>query len=70
MTVKELRPILTGPQDKFEVQVAWGSDEYNITDEKTPVLATFANYVVENLTCHQPFQYTVFLKQEYAMGAR
>lgn len=70
MTVKELRHILTGPQDKFEVQVAWGSDEYNITDEKSPVLATFADYVVEDMTCAQPFQYTIFLKQDYVREVR
>lgn len=65
MTVKELRPILTGPEDKFEVQVAWEGDEYNITDAKSPVLATFADYEVEDLTCPQPFQYTIFLRREY-----
>lgn len=65
MTVKELRPLLFGPEDQLQVEVAWVDDTYDITNQKSPVLETFANYFVDCVTCPQPFKYTIFLKEEY-----
>lgn len=65
MTVKELRPLLFGPQDQFEVEIAWQDDTYSITNEKSPVLETFGDYLVDCVTCPHPFKYTIFLKEEY-----
>lgn len=64
MTVKELREVLTGPQDKLEVEVAYVDGTYDITNP-SPVLDAFADYVVDEVTCPQPFKYNIFLKQEY-----
>lgn len=65
MTVKELRPVLFGPEGKFEVEISWMDEQYSITDPSTPVMEAFADYLVDCVSCPQPFQYTIFLKQEY-----
>lgn len=65
MTVKELRPVLFGPEDKLEIEISWMDDQYSVTDPNTPVLSAFADYLVDCVTSPQPFQYTIFLKQEY-----
>lgn len=64
MTVKEAIKVLNGPADKFSVEVAYEDDTYNITEEG-PVLDTFSDYVVESISAHAEFQYTIFLKREY-----
>lgn len=64
MTVREARKALIGPADKFSVEVAYESETYDITEE-SPVLNTFADYVVESISAPAEFQYTIFLKREY-----
>lgn len=65
MTVKELRPLLFGPQDQLEVEIAWVDDTYSVTNPETPVLETFGDYLVDCVTCPKPFKYTIFLREEY-----
>lgn len=70
MTVKELRPVLFGPEDKLEIEIAWEDDVYRVTNEKSPVLEMFGDYLVDCVTCPSPFKYTIFLKQEYVKAVR
>lgn len=66
MTVKEQRAVLFGPADKLSVTVAYESEEYDIT-EPSPVSEAFANYVVDCVSAHKPFEYCIFLKREYVV---
>lgn len=64
MTVKEQRKHLIGPQDKLSITVCYENEEYEIT-EPSPVLDAFGDYIVEDVSARQPFQYTIFLKRAY-----
>lgn len=65
MKVKELQPVLFGPDDKLEIEIAWNDFTYDVTDAQSPVLETFGDYLVDCVTSPNPFKYTIFLKQEY-----
>ena len=64
MTVREVRSILFGPEDKKTIEVDYDGEFYDIT-EPSPVQSAFDQYIVEDVSAPQPFYYCISLKQKY-----
>lgn len=61
ITVKEARELFKRAKS---ISVSYEEDEIDIT-RKSPASDAFNDYIVEEISCGEPQEYMIYLKQQY-----